>query len=379
MGNTPAKDRQQDMYSEYIRQQQELIYKQQQQINSLYQFNLENADQSIFQTNPSMNSNPSIPNDSNSNFNRSIDQTGYDNNSLKITSQKKKLDPYDILGIPKKYDEKTLKKAYLKAAMRTHPDRGGSRDEFQKVSIAYAVLTKKLKELKNNHLHHDLKNMSKEYSKNQANKPEINVNMTENFDVNVFNKIYDDNRINDVYDDGYESWMEHNKADEIKMIKGDTKMFQNNFNKDLFNSTFEKYKKEQQQSSGTKMVEYNNPETRISMKNQDSLMVLGQEKIKDFGGSTDNLDYTDYKRAFTDGSILIDVNSVDISNRSSNMNSIKSQRSNLSYKMNSRDTEIFSRQQIDAEISEQNRLRRLKEYDQRHSNAYEKIHSMLLN
>ena len=42
--------------------------------------------------------------------------------------------------------KKILKKAYLKAAMKTHPDRGGSRDSFQKVSIAYAVLTKKLKE-----------------------------------------------------------------------------------------------------------------------------------------------------------------------------------------------------------------------------------------
>ena len=44
MGNTPAKDRQQQVYSEYIRQQQELIYKQQQQINSLYQYNLDNQD-----------------------------------------------------------------------------------------------------------------------------------------------------------------------------------------------------------------------------------------------------------------------------------------------------------------------------------------------
>ena len=35
---------------------------------------------------------------------------------------------------------KFLKKAYLKKAMKTHPDRGGSAAEFQKVSIAYTVL-----------------------------------------------------------------------------------------------------------------------------------------------------------------------------------------------------------------------------------------------
>ena len=56
-----------------------------------------------------------------------------------------KLDPYKILGISKNFDEKTLKEAYLKAAMVSHPDRGGTQDEFQQVSIAYALLQKKLK------------------------------------------------------------------------------------------------------------------------------------------------------------------------------------------------------------------------------------------
>ena len=39
-----------------------------------------------------------------------------------------------------------MKKAYLKAAMKTHPDRGGTPQAFQQVSIAYTILTKKLKE-----------------------------------------------------------------------------------------------------------------------------------------------------------------------------------------------------------------------------------------
>ena len=43
MGNTPAKDRQQQICRIY-RQQQELIYKQQQQINLLYQFDLDNQE-----------------------------------------------------------------------------------------------------------------------------------------------------------------------------------------------------------------------------------------------------------------------------------------------------------------------------------------------
>jgi ATPase subunit of ABC transporter with duplicated ATPase domains len=55
-------------------------------------------------------------------------------------------------NISKNYDEHTLKKAYLRAAMKSHPDRGGTQDAFQKVSIAYTLLQKKLKERENNYL-----------------------------------------------------------------------------------------------------------------------------------------------------------------------------------------------------------------------------------
>ena len=118
MGNTPAKEKQfSDMYSSYIKQQQEMIFKQQEQINSLYQLNMQNQQQSIppnllFQQDVKPQyTQPQLPPD-----------------------KKYKLDPYKILNIPKQYDEKTLKRAYLKAAMKTHPDRGGSKNEFQKVS-----------------------------------------------------------------------------------------------------------------------------------------------------------------------------------------------------------------------------------------------------
>ena len=34
-----------------------------------------------------------------------------------------------------------------------------------------------------------------------------NIRMTDNFDVNLFNKIYDENKINTAFDDGYGDWM----------------------------------------------------------------------------------------------------------------------------------------------------------------------------
>ena len=83
----------------------------------------------------------------------------------------------------------------------------------------------------------------------------------------------------------------------------------------MFNATFEQYKKEKSNQNQNKLVKYQEPEVRISMSNQDSLMTLGQGKVSNFGGSTDNLSYTDYKQAFTDGSTLIDTSTVAYASR----------------------------------------------------------------
>ena len=358
MGQTPSKDKQvSDLYSSYIQQQQNFINQQQSQINDLYQMNLQNIQQmppnTFFQsdTNQHQQQLPQLPN----------------------PKRKIKLDPYKILNISKQYDEQLLKKAYLKAAMKYHPDRGGSPSDFQKVSIAYTLLKQKLKDNDNSHSHDQLKQDADNYFNTQQNQPKVNVNMTENFDVDVFNKIYNENKIKDVYDEGYSSWMNSTNSIESE----NEKLFQNGFNKDLFNSTFEQYKKSKSQNS-QQLTKFTEPDIRISMKNQDSLMTLGRDKISDFGGTTDNLSMTDYKQAFTDNSTLIDTSSVDITGRAHSINGIKSQRSNISYTMTDKDKQYYATQQMQDKQKEQDRLQRLNVYDQKHKASYEQIHSMLL-
>ena len=181
-----------------------------------------------------------------------------------------------------------LKKAYLKKAMKVHPDRGGSKDEFQKVSIAYTVLKKKLKEQGEIHHHNELKSNAKSFIQSQ---PTQHIEAGDNFDVKVFNKIYEENRIEDSYDEGYGSWMSETSSD-----VGQQKMFQGEFNKDMFNHEFQKYKQEQKQKMGSQIVRYDEPETRISMRGQDSIVTLGQGKVSNFSGETGGgLNFTDYK------------------------------------------------------------------------------------
>ena len=130
MGNTESSMNNE----EYIEEQKKIIKTQQEQIQRLSQMNQGNQrfeiPQQLFNTPP-----PS---------------------QLSQVSRPK-IDPYKILGIGKQYDESSLKKAYLKKALVTHPDRGGNEDDFQTVTLAFNGLLKKLNSQNNSHEHHELR------------------------------------------------------------------------------------------------------------------------------------------------------------------------------------------------------------------------------
>jgi len=56
-----------------------------------------------------------------------------------------KRDFYDILGVPKTADEKQIKKAYRKVAMKFHPDKNPDNKEaeskFKEAAEAYEILS----------------------------------------------------------------------------------------------------------------------------------------------------------------------------------------------------------------------------------------------
>lgn len=52
---------------------------------------------------------------------------------------------YDLLGISKDADDKVIKKAFRKKAMKNHPDRGGDPEVFKQISRAYEILSDKEK------------------------------------------------------------------------------------------------------------------------------------------------------------------------------------------------------------------------------------------
>ncbi|KAI0751980.1 hypothetical protein BC629DRAFT_1228550 [Irpex lacteus] len=59
----------------------------------------------------------------------------------KLLKQSRQKDYYKVLNVPRDADTKTIKKAFRKAAMTAHPDKGGSEAKMAAVNEAYEVLS----------------------------------------------------------------------------------------------------------------------------------------------------------------------------------------------------------------------------------------------
>ncbi|OSD01882.1 hypothetical protein PYCCODRAFT_1368404 [Trametes coccinea BRFM310] len=80
---------------------------------------------------------------------RAFEATGRSNREIhqklqkaqKLLKQSKQKDYYKVLGVARDADAKTIKKAYRKAVLTAHPDKGGSEAKMAAVNEAYEVLS----------------------------------------------------------------------------------------------------------------------------------------------------------------------------------------------------------------------------------------------
>ena len=282
---------------------------------------------------------------------------------------KSSVDPYKLLKVRKDFTEEELKQAYRKLVLVSHPDRpNGSNEKFQIVTKAYMTLLEEFKLKQTDKQFTQLRDEAQDYMNNQMRHQKTNIKLNgEKFDIQSFNKIYDDNRLHEPEDDGYDKWIKNTsyKSDDIK--KND--LFSKKFNLNIFNTVFDKETK----NTSTAVVQYTEPQAMNS--GGDNCVILGQDKISNFSGKATN-GFTDYREAFTT-SRLVDPSTVQ-RQEFKDLDDIKSARGKIE---KFTDEEIYRQEQdkINQEDTEYNRQERLRSRDERAFDNYSKVHSMLLN
>lgn len=186
-----------------------------------------------------------------------------------------------VFNLSPNYSLDELKNAYKKKALEVHPDRpNGNADQFRLITKCYMELMERLREkakqadisrLQQQQNHNNqpnttqdqrdrLRDMFRERNETilqkgaaaaAAERPAIGYLDPTNekgFDVKLFNKIYEENKLWDPSDEGYGDFMKSEDNDGIAAPKA-KEIFGNDFNLDLFNQTFNDHQQRQQQSA----------------------------------------------------------------------------------------------------------------------------------
>jgi curved DNA-binding protein CbpA len=292
-------------------------------------------------------------------------------NSFKTTS-----DPYKVLGLNRNFTMEQLKKAYKVKALETHPDRGGNDVLFSEVTKSYFFLLEELKKQDQDKQFMDLKGQSRDYIGQQTsqNKKSVKIN-SENFNVRAFNKIFEENKLDDPNDKGYDEWLKNDSS-----VKEPPKVFSSKFNLDVFNSTFDNWKAENNDDSSQQIMRRDEPDALISYKSKTSFAELGAETPDNFSKSdpSRSLGYSDLKQAYSNQD-LINVKTATARKSYRNIDEYERARANISYEMSREDIEkeeFKKRQDIERE---EYRQRKVQERDQQAFDNYNRVHQMMLN
>ena len=281
--------------------------------------------------------------------------------------------PYDVLGVSKNFTLEELKYNYKKVAKRVHPDRGGNEKLFKLVTLAYKQLIEiyKLKKINKeyNELKSDFQDFKQEQNNNQRRNKNIKQDLNGNF-TEVFNKIYEDNKISDPYDTGYGNLMtksDPNRPDiDIKRTVNNMK----NFNETFDNTPISKNNK--------KIIKYRDPIALPSSIKTLQYTEIGVDKINDFSTETSNLNCVDYRKAHST-SKLIDKNYVRNRSNYNSIDNLEAERANINYNMSDEDLKKQAYLKKKEQLKELKRLERIQQLDMMNQQQFNKINQLMVN
>lgn len=281
-----------------------------------------------------------------------------------------------LFQLQPQYTMDELKRSYRKLAIKTHPDRpGGSKEKFQVVTKCYFSLIEDLKKREQekgfdrlrddsrnyweeqNEISNDFKNNNPKYDKNKQ------------FNVNKFNEVFNQNKLYDESEEGYEDWLQHGETETPQV-------FSHKFNINNFNNTFDNWKDE---SQTTDIIEYQEPEAIVSCNkmNYSDIDKSGKKNYTRVSEKSNDLTYTDLKSAYTKSN-LINTKNVKVKSYR-DINEYENERSNISYTLTPEQLRQQAIRKQQEELEEENRVRRIQLKDNISERHYNKVHQMMLS
>jgi curved DNA-binding protein CbpA len=146
-----------------------------------------------------------------------------------------------VLGLEEEValTEEALKRAYKRAAIKAHPDKGGSEEEFEAVTRAHAYLGEILLRIKGGRKAEGkveapeaLKDTRQKDSKQWEMVQPVRLN-PKKLDLNAFNQMFEQTRMPDPDEEGYGDWLKSTDGADAGP------KFSGKFNRDVFNRAFE--------------------------------------------------------------------------------------------------------------------------------------------
>lgn len=209
--------------------------------------------------------------------------------------------------------EESLVKAYKRAVIKAHPDKGGSKEAFDAVTRAYAYLGEILTLTKGRKTRTDGQAESVESSYESAQRTraadtdtyrhvepvKLNPN---NLNMQVFNQMFEQTRIPDPDEDGYGDWLKGGDSGSSSKGHG-SKKFSEDFNREVFNRMFE----DEARQGGGGGGGGGGAQTGLTLFSPQELMLaptsgveLGRDRPPDYTAAANaSLKYTDLRAAYT--------------------------------------------------------------------------------
>jgi len=234
----------------------------------------------------------------------------------------------EVLGIQEEValTEESLKKAYKKMALKSHPDKqGGSEEYFEAVTRAYAYLSEILKHMRGGTGGRDMSGRvdapasvaSRRDAEDEKWKHAEPVRLNaKNLDMNAFNKLFEQTHIPDPDTDGYGDWLKSGDSSGSSGAgAGAGPKFGGQFNRDVFNRMFEDEARKGRGTQSTNLIVHPG-EMALTLNPTSGVDFVGERPDSFTAAPNSRFQFTDLRGAYTTEATISDkVSNVQVGER----------------------------------------------------------------